>query len=61
MLRAYVLEQGGSWDSYFSLIDFTFHSSIGILTIEALYGKRCMVPLCWYESGKSVVLGPEVV
>ncbi|XP_050917838.1 uncharacterized protein LOC127135065 [Lathyrus oleraceus] len=28
---------------------------------EALYGIRCMTPLCWYESGESVVVGPEIV
>jgi len=27
---------------------------------EALYGRRCSTPLCWYESGESVVLGPEI-
>ncbi|XP_058784630.1 uncharacterized protein LOC131659458 [Vicia villosa] len=28
---------------------------------EALYGRRCRTPLCWYESGENVVLGPEIV
>lgn len=28
---------------------------------EALYGRRCMTPLCWYESGESVMLGPDIV
>lgn len=28
---------------------------------EALYGRRCRTPLCWYEFGESVVLGPEIV
>ena len=27
---------------------------------EALYGRRCRTPLCWHESGESVVLGPEL-
>ena len=65
LLRACVLEHGGSWDSHFPLIEFTynnsFHSSIGMAPYEALYGRRCRTPLCWYESGESVVLGPEVV
>ncbi|MCI27249.1 hypothetical protein A2U01_0048447, partial [Trifolium medium] len=26
-----------------------------------LYGRRCITPLCWYESGENVVLGPELV
>ncbi|XP_050920263.1 uncharacterized protein LOC127137899 [Lathyrus oleraceus] len=29
--------------------------------LEALYGRRCRNPLCWYESGESVILGPEII
>ena len=29
--------------------------------LEALYGRRCRTPLCWHESGESVVLGPELI
>jgi hypothetical protein len=65
LLRACVLEQGESWDSYLPLIEFTynnsFHSSIGMAPFEALYGRRCRTPLCWYESGETVVLGPDIV
>ncbi|KAK2368619.1 hypothetical protein QL285_081803 [Trifolium repens] len=65
LLRACVLENGGSWDEWLSLIEFTynnsFHSSIGMTLFEALYGRRCRPPLCWYESGEKVVLGPEIV
>jgi hypothetical protein len=28
---------------------------------EALYERRYITLLCWYESGASVVLGPEIV
>ncbi|KAL6538163.1 hypothetical protein OROGR_012151 [Orobanche gracilis] len=65
LLRACVLEQGGSWDTYLPLIEFTYnnsyHSSIGMAPFEALYGRRCRTPLCWHESGERVVLGPEIV
>ncbi|GAU33071.1 hypothetical protein TSUD_152260 [Trifolium subterraneum] len=65
LLRACVLEQGESWDSCLPLIEFTynnsFHSSIGMSPFEALYGRRCRTPLCWYESGETVVLGPDIV
>lgn len=64
-LRACVLEKGGSWDSYLTLIEFTynnsFHSSIEMAPFEALYGRRCRMPLCWYESNESDVIGPEIV
>ncbi|GAU48377.1 hypothetical protein TSUD_405390 [Trifolium subterraneum] len=65
LLRACVLEQGESWDSCLPLIEFTynnsFHSSIGMAPFEALYGRRCRTPLCWYESDGTVVLGPDIV
>jgi len=65
LLRACVLEQGVSWVECLPLIEFTynnsFHSSIGMAPFEALYGRRCRTPLCWFESGESALLGPEVV
>jgi len=64
-LRACVLEQGVSWVECLPLIEFTynnsFHSSIGMAPFEALYGWRCRTPLCWFESGESALLGPDVV
>ena len=60
-----MLEQEGAWDSHFLLIEFTYnnsyHSSSGMAPYEALYGRRCRTSLCWYDSGESVVLGPEIV
>jgi len=65
LLRACVLEQGVSWVECLPLIEFTynnnFHSSIGMAPFEALYGRRCRTPLCWYESSESALLEPEVV
>jgi len=65
LLRACVLEQGVIWVECLPLIEFTynnsFHSSIGMAPFEALYGRRCRTPLCWYESGESALLGPDVV
>ncbi|CAJ2645121.1 unnamed protein product [Trifolium pratense] len=28
---------------------------------EALYGRRCQTPLCWYQDGESIIVGPEMV
>ena len=65
LLRACVLEQGGVWDSYLSLIEFAYnnslYSSIRMALFKALYGMRCRTPLCWYESGESMVIGPKIV
>ncbi|CAH1435415.1 unnamed protein product [Lactuca virosa] len=53
MLRACVLDFGGSWDTYFPLAEFSYnnshHSSIGMPPFELLYGRRCRTPICWGE------------
>jgi len=53
LLRVCVLEQGGTWDSHLPLMEFTYnnsyHSSIGMAPFEALHGRRCRTPLCWFE------------
>jgi len=45
------------------LVEFTYnnsyHSSIGMVPYEALYGRRCRTPLCWYQDGEAFVLGPK--
>nr|KYP59641.1 Transposon Ty3-I Gag-Pol polyprotein [Cajanus cajan] len=65
LLRACLLEDSGSWDQYLPLIEFTynnnFHSSIGMTPYEALYGRKCKTPLCWFETRENLILSPEMV
>jgi len=65
MLRACILENGGSWNNHLSLIEFSYnnsyHSSIGMAPYEALYGRKCRTPLCWAEVGDRGIIGPEIV
>ncbi|CAN6698087.1 unnamed protein product [Malus baccata var. baccata] len=53
MLRSYVLQFGDSWQQWLDLMEFaynnSYHSSIGMSSFEALYGKSCRTPLCWSE------------
>jgi len=28
---------------------------------EALYGRKCRTPLCWFESGENLLLGPDMI
>ena len=39
----------------------SFHTSIGMAPYEALYGRKCRTPLCWYETGESILLGPDII
>ena len=54
MLRACVIEFGGQWDSFLPLAEFSYnnsyHSSIDMALFEALYGRRCRSPICWFDA-----------
>ena len=58
-----MLDHLGTWSDMLPLVEFTYnngyHSSIGMASYEALYGRRCRTPLCWQQDGESVVLGPK--
>jgi len=65
LLRTCILDHLGAWDEVLPLIEFTynnsFHASIGMAPYEALYGRRCRTPLCWYQDGETVLVGPELL
>ncbi|GJY52240.1 putative reverse transcriptase domain-containing protein [Tanacetum coccineum] len=65
MLRACVIDFGGSWDVYLPLAEFSYnnsyHSSIRCALFEALYGRKCRSPVLWAEIGESSLIGPELV
>ncbi|XP_074283606.1 uncharacterized protein LOC141608147 [Silene latifolia] len=63
MLRACVMEFGGSSKERLDLTEFSYnnsyYASIGMPPFEALYGRKCMSPVCWDDREDVVVLGPE--
>ncbi|XP_072087341.1 uncharacterized protein [Arachis hypogaea] len=65
VLRDCILDQSASWDRYMPLVKFayntSYHASIGMAPYEALYGRKCQSPLCWYETGERSLLGPEMI
>jgi len=65
LLQTCVLDHLGAWDEVLPLVEFTynnsFHTGIGMAPYEALYGRRCRTPLCWYQDGESVMVGPELL
>ncbi|GKD55977.1 putative reverse transcriptase domain-containing protein, partial [Tanacetum coccineum] len=65
MLRAYVLDFGGSWDVNLPLVEFSYknsyHSSVRCAPFEALYGRKCCSLIMWANVGEGRLIGPELV
>ncbi|GJY99370.1 putative reverse transcriptase domain-containing protein [Tanacetum coccineum] len=65
MLRACVIDFGGSWDVHLPLAELSYnnsyHSSIRCASFEALYGRKCRSPVLWAKIGESRLIGPELV
>ena len=57
MLRACVLDFGGSWEDHLHLVEFVYNNSyqasIGMAPFEALYGRPCRSPVCWTNVGEA--------
>nr|GEV10593.1 putative reverse transcriptase domain-containing protein [Tanacetum cinerariifolium] len=65
MLRACVIDFGGSWDVHLPLADISYnnsyHSSIRCAPFEALYGRKSRSLVLWAEIQESGLIGPELV
>ncbi|GKD37769.1 putative reverse transcriptase domain-containing protein, partial [Tanacetum coccineum] len=65
LIRACVLDFGGSWDIYLPLVEFSYknsyHSRVRCVTFKALYGRKCRSPIMWAEVGEGQLIGPELL
>ncbi|GJT93942.1 reverse transcriptase domain-containing protein [Tanacetum coccineum] len=65
MLRACVIDFGGSWDVRLPLAEFSYnnsyHTSIRCAPFKALYGRKCRSPVLWAEIEEGSLIGPELV
>ncbi|GJZ69503.1 putative reverse transcriptase domain-containing protein [Tanacetum coccineum] len=55
MLRACVIDFGKGWEKHLPLVEFSYnnsyHASIKAIPFEALYGRKCISPVCWAKVG----------
>ncbi|KAK1683149.1 hypothetical protein QYE76_043997 [Lolium multiflorum] len=65
MLRACALNFGGSWEDHLPLAEFSYNnsyqSSIQMAPYEALYGRKCRSPICWFETGENKEFTPDYI
>ncbi|KZV38008.1 hypothetical protein F511_10229 [Dorcoceras hygrometricum] len=65
LLRACIIDFIESWDLKLPLVEFaynnSFQASIQMAPYEALYGRKCRMPLHWDEIGERDGLGPDLV
>ncbi|GJZ17596.1 putative reverse transcriptase domain-containing protein [Tanacetum coccineum] len=65
MLRACIIDFGGSWDVHFPLVKFSYnnnyHSSVRCAPFEALYRRKCLSPILWAEVREVKLIRPEIV
>ncbi|GJR36853.1 putative reverse transcriptase domain-containing protein [Tanacetum coccineum] len=54
-----------SWDVHLPLVEFSYnnsyHSSVRCAPFEALYGRKCRLPIMWAEVGEGQLIGPDYV
>ncbi|XP_070046485.1 uncharacterized protein [Nicotiana tomentosiformis] len=55
----------GSWDDHLPLIEFaynnSYHAGIQMALFEALYSRRCISPIGWFEIGEAELIGLDLV
>nr|GFA14671.1 reverse transcriptase domain-containing protein [Tanacetum cinerariifolium] len=39
----------------------SYHATIKAILFEALYGRKCCLPICWTEVEEAQILGPELI
>lgn len=48
-----------------SLLEFTYNNSyqaiIEMAPFEAMYGRKCQTPICWFEVREERLLGPKLI
>ena len=61
MLRLHVVDKPYKWEDYLHLVEFAYNNghkaSLGMTPYEALYGRRCRIPVTWDNPGNKVVIG----
>ncbi|GKF44415.1 putative reverse transcriptase domain-containing protein, partial [Tanacetum coccineum] len=65
MLCACAIDFRKGWVNHLPLVEFSYnnsyHASIKAATFEALYDRKCRLPVCWAKVGQVQLNGPYLV
>ncbi|GJU12546.1 putative reverse transcriptase domain-containing protein [Tanacetum coccineum] len=65
LMLSCAIDFGKGWVNHLPLVEFSYnnsyHASIKASPFEALYGRKCRLPVCWAEVGEVQLTGPEIV
>ncbi|GJV61561.1 putative reverse transcriptase domain-containing protein [Tanacetum coccineum] len=65
MLRACMIDFDKGWVKHLPLAEFSYnnsyHASIKAASYEALYGRKCRLPVCWDEVGEAQLTGSKLI
>nr|GEX41099.1 retrotransposon protein, putative, Ty3-gypsy subclass [Tanacetum cinerariifolium] len=65
MLKARAIDFGGNWDTHLLIVESSYnnsyHSSMKCAPFEALYGRKCRMPIAWAEVGEIKPIGSGII
>ena len=65
MLHSCILSYGAGWEDSLPYAEFSYNnshqSSLKMSPFEALYGRKCWIPLNWSETGDNRIFGPDML
>jgi hypothetical protein len=65
MLRMYVMDKPSRWEDYLHLVEFAYNNgyqaSLKMSPFEALYGRKCNMPVSWTTQHTRAVVGPKLL
>jgi len=65
MLRMYVMDKPSKWEDYLHLVEFAYNNqyqeSLKMSPFEALYGRKCNMPVSWDNPVDIFIIGLELL
>jgi hypothetical protein len=65
MLMMHVINQPKKWEEYLPLVEVSYNNGhqeyLKMSPFEALYGRKCNIPINWDNSVEKITVGPDML